>query len=126
MHRAGLGLYVAEKLGMPYIGLVARKLPEGESKYIDAVFAHHSVVVEHGNIPEGLHHAPHFLDGGFEIGETTSFIPTTGSEELETSWNPENSVPVLGAPFEKGAEIGMIQGRNVPEKGENRCRARIE
>jgi len=126
MHGARLGLYVAEIVGMPDIGLVARKLPEREPEDIDTIITDHSVVIQDTNIPERFHEAAHFLDGGLQIGQLITFISTTGSEELETSWNPENSVPVLGAPFQEWAEIGMIQGSNISEEGQNRSRARIQ
>ena len=36
---------VAEELGVPDMPFIARKLPEGESKYIETIFAHHSFVI---------------------------------------------------------------------------------
>ena len=49
------------------MSFVAGELPERETEDIEAIIAHHSFVVENGNIPEGFGHCSHFGNGGFEI-----------------------------------------------------------
>jgi hypothetical protein len=53
------------------------------------------------------------LDRCGQIRYRKTLVSTSGPEKFEASWNPENSIPVFGTPFEERAEIGMIQGGNI-------------
>ena len=65
LNRTRLGLYIAEKGGVPDMALVARKLPEGQAEDVDSVLAHHAFVVKHRYIPEGFDKGAHFRHGLF-------------------------------------------------------------